>query len=152
MARCRLWPDSIRSGQGGAAFGFRQSEQSKPKATTAEQAEAERAKAQAQKAKADAAKAKADAAKAKADARRAREEAKRAEQEAYANMFADFRQQREIHSSDRTQLVKILGMLGSDRDGEVLNAGRHAERLRRKLNMSWHELVIAAAAAQARAA
>jgi hypothetical protein len=84
-------------------------EQQKPKSRTAEQEEAARAKAQAQKAKADAAKAKADAAKAKADARRAREEAKRAEHEAHASMFADFRPKREVHSSDRTLLVKFLG-------------------------------------------
>jgi hypothetical protein len=144
------------AGYGQTAFGpakaaqraaFRQSERakkSKPKRTTPEQAEAERAKAQAQKAKADAAKAKADAAKAKAEARRAREETKRAEREAYANFFAGLRPKREIHSGDRTLLVKALGMLGSDQDGEVLNAARMAEKLRRKLGMSWEELLISA--------
>jgi hypothetical protein len=152
------------AGYGQTAFGpakaaqraaFRQSEQakkSKPKRTTTEQAEAERAKARAQKAKADAAKAKADAAKAKAEAQRAREEAKRAEQEAYANMFAGFRPKREIHSGDRTLLVKALGMLGSDQDGEVLNAARMAEKLRRKLGMSWDELIVEAETEARRAA
>jgi hypothetical protein len=150
------------AGYGQTAFGpakaaqraaFRQSEQAKKsKPKTTEQAEAERAKAKAQKAKADAAKAKADAAKAKAEAQRARDEAKRAEREAYANMFAGFHPKREIHSGDRTLLVKALGMLGSDQDGEVLNAARMAEKLRRKLGMSWDKLIVEAETEARRAA
>jgi hypothetical protein len=147
------------AGYGHTAFGpakaaqravFRLSEQTKKsKPRSAEQEEAERAKARAQQAKADAAKAKADAAKAKSEARRAREEARRAQYESYANTFA---RKPEIHSGPRTQLVKVLGMLGSERDGEVLNAARHAERLRRKLNASWDELIIAVSESRARAA
>ena len=67
--------------------------------------------------------------------------------------FSRAEQQKTNNPSDRKLLVKALGMLGSNGDGEVLNAARHAERLRKKLNMSWDELIIAAAEkSQARAA
>ena len=39
-----------------------------------------------------------------------------------------------ITSSDRDTMVKALGMLGSNQDGEVLSAAKQAERLRHKLN------------------
>jgi len=42
------------------------------------------------------------------------------------------------------QLAKFLGMLGSSHDGEVLNAARIAERLRKKLDKSWVALLIGA--------
>lgn len=148
---------------GGTAFGpakanqramFRQSEQqkSKPKpATTGEQARAERARAhadaeraRAQAAKAEAAKAKADAQKAKADARRAREEARRAQHEAFAGIFGNHRVKKEIHSSARTLLVKVLGMLGSNHSNEVVSAAEQAEKIRKRLGMSWDDLIIAA--------
>jgi hypothetical protein len=150
-------------GYKGTAFGpakanqramFRQSEQqkSKPKpATTGEQARAERARthadaerARAQAAKAEAAKAKADAQKAKADARRAREEARRAQHEAFAGIFGNHRVKKEIHSSDRTLLVKVLGMLGSNHSNEVVSAAGQAEKIRKRLGMSWDDLIIAA--------
>jgi uncharacterized membrane protein YqiK len=108
-------------------------------ATTGEQARAERARAHAEQAKAEAVKAKADAQKAKADAQRAKAErakaqadAARAEFEALGDMFGG-RKRAGIGDADRDTLVKVLGMLGSDQDGEVLNAARTAERLRRKL-------------------
>jgi hypothetical protein len=131
-------------------------EQKKRKpATTGEQARAERARAhaEAEKARERAARAEAERAKherkkAEADARRAREETKRAREEmrreAFSAMFGGGHRKREIHSSDRTLLVKVLGMLGSERDGEVLNAARKAESLRKKLATTWDELIIAA--------
>jgi hypothetical protein len=42
----------------------------------------------------------------------------------------------------RDRLVKILGMLGSNQDGEVLNAAHAAECLRRRLGMTWAQLII----------
>lgn len=42
------------------------------------------------------------------------------------------------------QLAKFLGMLGSNHDGEVLNAARIAERLRKKLDKSWVALLTGA--------
>jgi hypothetical protein len=42
---------------------------------------------------------------------------------------------------DREQLARVLGMLGSDHDGEVAAAGRQAERLRRQAEMTWHEIL-----------
>jgi DNA-binding MarR family transcriptional regulator len=41
----------------------------------------------------------------------------------------------------RDMLVKILGMLGSDQDGEALSAARKAETLRVKLGLSWDAIV-----------
>jgi hypothetical protein len=38
-------------------------------------------------------------------------------------------------------LKKVLGMLGSDHDGEVLSAARQAEAIRRKLQLTWDELL-----------
>jgi hypothetical protein len=49
-----------------------------------------------------------------------------------------------LHSGPRELLIKALGMLGSNHDGEVLNAAHKAEELRRKLDMTWEELVISA--------
>jgi hypothetical protein len=39
------------------------------------------------------------------------------------------------------QLANVLGMLGSQHAGEVLNAARQAERLRGKLGKSWPEIL-----------
>jgi hypothetical protein len=41
----------------------------------------------------------------------------------------------------RDTLVKILGMLGSDHDGEILSAARQAETLRAKLGLDWDQIV-----------
>ena len=38
--------------------------------------------------------------------------------------------------------VKALGLLGSTHDGEVLNAARHAERLRADLDLTWADLIV----------
>jgi hypothetical protein len=128
-------------------------------ATTGEQARAEHARAKAEQAKAEAAKAKAEAAKAKAEAARARADQKkaqadaaRAEFEALGGIFGGSRKLAGIGDADRNTLVKVLGMLGSDHDGEILNAARSAERLRRKLGVSWDDLIVEAVEKVRRAA
>jgi hypothetical protein len=42
---------------------------------------------------------------------------------------------------DRARLVKLLGMLGSDHDGEVLNAARHIEAMVRASGSDWDRLL-----------
>ncbi len=42
---------------------------------------------------------------------------------------------------DRDRLAKLLGMVGSDHDGESVSAARHADRLVRQSGMSWREIV-----------
>jgi hypothetical protein len=62
------------------------------------------------------------------------------------NMF-DFygiRRLRFAEAKDRDILVRALGMLGSDQPGEVLNAARVVEKQRRKLNITWDDLIIPA--------
>ena len=39
------------------------------------------------------------------------------------------------------RLSKILALLGSPHEGEVLNAARHAEQIRRRLRLSWEEMI-----------
>jgi hypothetical protein len=120
----------------------------------AERARAQSAKAEAAKAKAEAHKAKADAAKATADARRAEAEAK-AKAKAYrffGSGFDNDAEEKKVPSGPRELLVKALGMLGSDHDGECLNAARAAEKQRARLGVSWDELIIPANEAAARAA
>jgi hypothetical protein len=137
---------------------FRQSEQEKPKprpVTTDEQARVEQARAEAAAERARAERAKHERKRAEAEARRAREDAERAWAGANRDFFSDMfgeQQQKEIHSSSRTILVKALGMLASEHDGEILAAARTAERERKKLDMSWDELIVAAAVAARRAA
>jgi hypothetical protein len=75
--------------------------------------------------------------KAKAERRRAREQAR---QEFIARLF----KKPEIHSSLRTLLVKALGMLGSEYDAEVLIAARKAEEMRKKLGLTWDDLIVEA--------
>ena len=125
--------------------------------TGRDQAQAAAASARAKTAKAEAAKAKADAEKATAEARRAKAEALKAQAEA-ARAEAEARSARarannpnrqKVHSGPRELLVKALGMLGSDQAGERDNAARFAERERKKLGMTWDELVIPAVEAEA---
>lgn len=40
-----------------------------------------------------------------------------------------------------TRLSRVLGMMGSDHDGEALNAARLAEKIRRDMNKSWVTLL-----------
>jgi hypothetical protein len=100
-------------------------EQQKPK-----QAQASAARAQADKAKAAAAKAKADAAKAKADAARAKANARKARDDYFSNLFHG--PKKKIHSDPRELLVKSLGMLGSEHQGERDPAACMAEKQRKK--------------------
>lgn len=44
-------------------------------------------------------------------------------------------------SDSLSQLAAVLGMMGSKHDGEVLNAARHAERLRGKMDKTWGQLL-----------
>lgn len=43
--------------------------------------------------------------------------------------------------ADRKRLIAILGMLGSDQPGERAAAGLKAEELRKKLDLSWEQIV-----------
>jgi hypothetical protein len=45
---------------------------------------------------------------------------------------------------DRDRLAKLLGMMGSTHDGEVVAAARQAERLRADAGLTWHEIVLPA--------
>lgn len=63
---------------------------------------------------------------------RARKEAKKKE----ASRLSRIRE-----NGDLSVLAKILGMLGSEHDGEALTAARRAEDQRRKLGMTWAELL-----------
>jgi hypothetical protein len=47
-------------------------------------------------------------------------------------------------SLDRQQLAKVLGLLGSRFDGEVVAAARMAERLRAEAGVSWAQIVVPA--------
>src|SRR5215813_13359059 len=40
---------------------------------------------------------------------------------------------------DRSRLAQLLGMLGSDFDGEVINAGRLADRMLKEAGVTWPE-------------
>ncbi|MDB5360016.1 MAG: hypothetical protein JWO51_1313 [Rhodospirillales bacterium] len=48
---------------------------------------------------------------------------------------------------DRERLIKLLGMLGSVHDGEVLNAARHIEAMVRASGGDWDKLLSPAPAA-----
>jgi hypothetical protein len=41
----------------------------------------------------------------------------------------------------RTRLIQLLGMIGSDHDGEALNAARLAQRLIGSLQMTWEDVL-----------
>ena len=42
-----------------------------------------------------------------------------------------------LANADRDRLTRLLGMLGSDFDGEVANAGRLADKLVRSAGLTW---------------
>jgi hypothetical protein len=44
---------------------------------------------------------------------------------------------------DRERLARVLGMLGSEHDGEALAAARQAERLRAGAGLTWPDIVLA---------
>jgi hypothetical protein len=89
-------------------------------------------------------KAKAEAEKAKADADKWKKKAKAAAQGSAPVPNFD--------PDDRDRLVKFLGMLGSDQDGERLNAAHKAEKLRIGLGVGWDELIVPARIPYAKAA
>jgi hypothetical protein len=75
---------------------------------------------------------------------REREARRRAhEDEAWRETFREARLRRRMagDGSQRSQLAKILGMLGSSHDGEVLSAARRVEKLRQKMGKTWGELL-----------
>ena len=43
---------------------------------------------------------------------------------------------------DRGRLAKLLGLLGSDHDGEVVAAARQVERLRADAGLTWPEILV----------
>lgn len=49
----------------------------------------------------------------------------------------------------QVRLVRLLGMLGSDHDGEIANAGRMAHRLVQSLGLSWTDIIVGGAALRA---
>ena len=46
-----------------------------------------------------------------------------------------------LAEADRDRLTRLLGMLGSDFDGEVLNAARLADRLVREQGITWFDIL-----------
>ena len=46
-----------------------------------------------------------------------------------------------LTKDERKKIIQLLGMLGSDHDGEVLNAARLAHKLLGYHNLSWYELM-----------
>ena len=43
---------------------------------------------------------------------------------------------------DRQRLARVCGLFGSDHDGEVLAAARQAEKIRKKVGLTWEELLV----------
>jgi transposase len=69
----------------------------------------------------------------------------RAEKRVHSNERRRKRSSR-LSQNDRRVLVKLLGMLGSQHEGEVANAARKIEELRRRVDFMWDDVIIAAAA------
>lgn len=44
-------------------------------------------------------------------------------------------------SDGHTRLARVLGMMGSEHDGEALNAARAAEKIRKEMDKSWQSLI-----------
>ncbi len=42
---------------------------------------------------------------------------------------------------DRTRLAKLLGMLSSQHDGEVVTAARHADAVVRRAGLTWRDVL-----------
>ncbi len=58
-----------------------------------------------------------------------------------ARDFAEHKLAMEKITTRYSRLKKYLGMLGSDHDGEIINAARLAERERKKLGVSWDDII-----------
>jgi hypothetical protein len=43
---------------------------------------------------------------------------------------------------DLQRLARVCGLLGSDHDGEALAAARQAEKIRKKVGLTWEELLV----------
>ena len=43
---------------------------------------------------------------------------------------------------DLRRLARICGLFGSDHDGEALAAARQAEKIRKKMGLTWEELLV----------
>ena len=43
---------------------------------------------------------------------------------------------------DLQRLARVCGLFGSDYDGEALAAARQAEKIRKKLGLTWEELLV----------
>jgi hypothetical protein len=43
---------------------------------------------------------------------------------------------------DLRRLARVCGLFGSDHDGEALAAARQAEKIRKKLGLTWDELLV----------
>jgi hypothetical protein len=46
-----------------------------------------------------------------------------------------------MNAALRERLMKLIAMVGSDHDGEVINAARAADRLLRRHKRSWHDFL-----------
>jgi len=105
-------------------------------------ARADEAKAEAQAAKARASQARAEAAQARAEARAKRDHFR---SKIHETVFGGRGRKVEMDAKTRETLVKALGMLGSEHDGEVLAAARMVEKVRRKLGVTWDQIIVDAA-------
>jgi hypothetical protein len=98
------------------------------------------------KARAERDAAKANASEARAKAAEAKHKAEQAKLEADAERLrADRLKSKgiaDISYEDRDRLVKFLGMLGSEHDGERASAARMADDLRQSLDLSWENLIV----------
>jgi hypothetical protein len=98
-----------------------------------------KARAERDTAKASAAEAPAKAADSKHKAQQAKHEAEAERVRANrlrANGAAD------ISYEDRERLVKLLGMLGSEHEGERASAAKKADDLRKSLDLDWSDLIV----------
>ena len=43
---------------------------------------------------------------------------------------------------DRQRLARVCGLFGSDHDGEALAAAWQAEKIRKKVGLTWEELLV----------
>jgi hypothetical protein len=63
-------------------------------------------------------------------------------QHAWRLLNEDEEEDFELSKDDRTTLVRMLGMLGSSNDHEVLVAARKAEEMRIRLRLTWDNLIV----------
>jgi hypothetical protein len=81
-------------------------------------------------------------AKKKANEHKRADERRREEDRARRRaMEEDYEPPKRSSNSEMAKLAKILGMLGSDADGEALAAARRAEKLRRQMDITWDRIL-----------